>query len=978
MRFIYKCIAIECVVLFIFLSAIAQPGSSIELKKPPEYENRTLGSEKTDEKKWGAFRHFYQNNITHYNYVFNASNDLNSIVATAKVSFQDNYAQLLPFYNYTLSATAAQRAMLDSVIYRCTAGILLHDLRNDWIDNLYLILGKAYYFRKDFDSAQAVFQFINYAFAPKDEGYDIPLGSNVSNKEGLFSISTQEKETVLKKITSEPPSRNEAILWLAKTLIEEQQPELSKSILEMLRTDAHFPERLQPALHETLAYWFYTQKIYDSAALHLIKALPNAGNNFEQARWEFLTAQLFQLSSDTASALKYYNKSMNHTPDVVMEVYAILQTVNLNSGNKELVAEEKINYLKSLAKKEKYALYKDIIYYAAAQLEWQRNHISAAQQLLQKSIAYSNNNAEQKNKAFLQLAQISYALQQYKEAKNYLDSVDVSLLPNYISKDSVEHIHKALQTIANNLFTVHVQDSLQRIALLSPQEREAVLKKILKQLRKQQGLKEEESETSINPAVLSSQNNNLFTNASSKGVWYFNDNNLRSSGFIQFQQFWGNRPNVDNWRRKADIDKLAAIQNNEENNDASSQQNQNISLPVITELSVSALEKNLPLTSEQLQQSDSLIAQALFQNGVVLQNELEDYNAAIIAYNTLNQRFAQHSFKEKTLLNLYACYLKTGNQLLADSCLSVLNKEFKNGTWKLAFQQKPPVPSSEKHPATVVYKEIYNLFLSGNFEKAEAEKKKADSLYGKHYWTPQLLFIEAIYYVSEKQDSTAIHRLTNLINLYPQSPLAERAATMIDVLKRRKEIETYLTNLQIKRYEEESLPVVTLTSTQPIVNKQEIKKDSVVARPVQPKTNIKLDTATAAPAIVKSFVFHPSEPQYVLILLDSVAPVFANETKNAFNRFNREKYYNQKIDIQSVKLNPRYHLVLLGPFSDAATALDYVQKTKPFTAGRILPWLTADKFSFYIISNENLNILKDNNDVEGYKQLLHKVLPNEF
>ena len=131
-------------------------------KKPEKFENKKLGSEKTADKKNTAARLYYQNNITHYNYYFNANNRVNSVVERAKYSYKDDYSNLLSFYPFSLDETATQKAELDSVIYTSTAGILLHDLRNDWIDNMYMLIGKAYFLRKDFDSALMTFQFINY------------------------------------------------------------------------------------------------------------------------------------------------------------------------------------------------------------------------------------------------------------------------------------------------------------------------------------------------------------------------------------------------------------------------------------------------------------------------------------------------------------------------------------------------------------------------------------------------------------------------------------------------------------------------------------------------------------------------------------------------------------------------------------------------------------------------------------------------
>ena len=174
------------------LFSLAQKGTTIELKKPKKYEDRTLASEKTGDKKWGFGRHAFQNMITHYNYYFNANQHLNEIVATAKAAHRDDYTKLLSFYNYDLNTTAQSAADIDSVIYHVTAGVLLHDLRNDWVDDLYFLLGKAYYYRKDFDSALIAFQYINYAWAPKDDGYDIPIGSNTSGNDGVFTVASKE------------------------------------------------------------------------------------------------------------------------------------------------------------------------------------------------------------------------------------------------------------------------------------------------------------------------------------------------------------------------------------------------------------------------------------------------------------------------------------------------------------------------------------------------------------------------------------------------------------------------------------------------------------------------------------------------------------------------------------------------------------------------------------------------------------------
>ena len=84
-------------IFIFFLNGFGQEGVTYDLKKPPKYENRTLGYEKTTETKFKTPRHFIQNSITHYNFYYNANIKLNEVVARAKASFQDDFTRLLPF-----------------------------------------------------------------------------------------------------------------------------------------------------------------------------------------------------------------------------------------------------------------------------------------------------------------------------------------------------------------------------------------------------------------------------------------------------------------------------------------------------------------------------------------------------------------------------------------------------------------------------------------------------------------------------------------------------------------------------------------------------------------------------------------------------------------------------------------------------------------------------------------------------------------
>ena len=178
--------------------------------------------------------------------------------------------------------------------------------------------------------------------------------------------------------------------------------------------------------------------------------------------------------------------------------------------------------------------------------------------------------------------------------------------------------------------------------------------------------------------------------------------------------------------------------------------------------------------------------------------------------------------------------------------------------------------------------------------------------------------------------------------------------------------------------EDEPLAVVNLNPVQNITDKKEIKKDSVINKPITVIAKPNVDSFKAVTGAVRTYSFTATDQQFVGIILNKVDPVYVNETRNAFNRYNQMNFYNQKINSINTKLNDSLNIVLLGPFSDAASAVIYVDKVKPKAPGVIIPWLKPDKYSFTIISQPNLDILNDTKDVQSYQSLLQKVLPGKF
>lgn len=969
--------------------SVAQDALAVDLKKPEKFENKKLGYEKTADKKFTLPRRFTQNTFTHYNYYFNANNKLTEAIARVKASHKDDYSQLLPFYNYTLEKTAGEKQELDSVIYKSNVAILIHDLRNNWVDNMYMLMGKAYYYRNQLDSAYLTFQYINYAFSPKEkDGYDKVIGSNANEGSDAFSIATKENRSIVKKAMTQPPSRNEAFIWQIRTYLANDELPEAAGLIDVLKHDPNFPARLRPELSEVMAHWFYRQNIYDSAAVYLEKALDVAENNQERARWEYLIAQLYERSSKPALADKFYDRAIKHTFDPVMEVYARLNSIRqLDSTGNGSGIQQNINELLKMARREKYENYRDVIYYTAAQMELERKNIPGAQALLLKATQYGQENPDQRNRSFLQLADLAFQQKDYQSSKRFYDSVTTGSAQTDLAL--MNQRKESLDFLVSPAGVIYRQDSLQRLAAMPEAEREILVRKLLRQLRKSQGLKEEEPTAASlnNPLNTQTQAQSLFTNAP-KGEWYFNNASQKAKGFSEFRGTWGNRPNVDNWRRQSAINAFAL------NKQAGDNKIGNTPTPAsnntISELSYDVLTGNLPLTTEKLKLSNDSVENALMMLGRAYFEKLEDQTMAIETYEKLLGRFPNTAHKQEALFNLYYSYRKTGDNTKANYYKIQLQQLFPGGKYAAALDPNVAAQSPDsllKRAATASYEKIYTSLIEGNFDQAFGDKRKADSLYGDRFWTPQLLYIESIYHIRQRNDSIAKNMLSMLMARFNESPIRSKAETMLSVLNRRAEIEAYLTNLQVTRADADTASVV-VTDNKPVVTQQVPppvqKQDPVTVqqKPVvaDPRKNETQKPITTPPPVEKksAYSFKAEEPQLVMIILDKVDPVYVTETRNAFHRFNREKYYQKTIEITNVPLDDNIKLVVMNNFDNATAAIEYVERVRKVAASEIVPWLPAGKYSFYIISPQNLEVLKASKDVNVYKSELGLAFPGKF
>ena len=100
-------------------------------------------------------RRVYHNLTSHYNVYFNGKEALKEAVSDIELNHEDNYLLILPVYKLsTKEKVQGVFPQLDKAIAKATKTIQLHSIyiKNvehiKWIDDAWLLLGKANYYKK--------------------------------------------------------------------------------------------------------------------------------------------------------------------------------------------------------------------------------------------------------------------------------------------------------------------------------------------------------------------------------------------------------------------------------------------------------------------------------------------------------------------------------------------------------------------------------------------------------------------------------------------------------------------------------------------------------------------------------------------------------------------------------------------------------------------------------------------------------------
>lgn len=717
-----------------------------------------------------TFMHRGWHNMTaRFNGYYYSNENIKETVKKIEKANKDDFSKIIPLFIYTNNTSAKSYfSDCDKTIKKSSLVIQRHTITEKkskkeipnackWIDNNYVLIGKAHFYKRDLFSALEAFEYVA-------------------------------------RIYPNPEAKYTGMLWMMRTNNEIGSYSLTEASLDEIRNATDFPtdKSFQRELALVTADYHIKREDYNASIKHLTKAIALTRKKATKARYTYVLAQVYEKLQDNKKASYYYSLVPGLHPSYDMAFNAQINRAKLydiTSGGSKVIKKQ----LNKMLRDDKNIEFQDQIYYALADIAQKENDIPLALTYLGKSIKASTSNNTQKALSYLKRADIYFEKPDYKNAQANYDSTMTVLPKDYVDYAVIDEKKKSLTALVTNLNIITLEDSLQRLGKMNDKERERAIENMIAKMEEEEKAKEEARLL----ALTNASNNTPPVNevASSGSAWQFYNPSTMSFGATSFRKKWGDRKLEDNWRR-SDKDQVIANAVNEDGatdiSDSAQTLNGGTSLASKSKTKNKKDKnyylKNIPLTPEAFEKSNIRIVDAYYNVGSIYKEQLLNSQKSVESFEELLQRYPENKYKLTTYYQLYRIYLSMNNQPKADYYKNILLKDYPDSDYATIIKNPSYAAdiAASKSQVEKFYTETYQLYGSGNYLQAYENCKKADSLYSKSNLIPKFSFLKALC-VGRTQDITAFENaLTSVIIQYPKDPVKEKAQEMLDMIKKQK------------------------------------------------------------------------------------------------------------------------------------------------------------------------------------------------
>jgi len=423
--------------------------------------------------------------------ISNAKLILSTALKEKQRDYHDDYTTILPLSIRESISLSESGAELDRAIKKVSVAIRLHG-NSKWTDDCYFILGEARYYKGEYEDAIKTFQVITSDFS---EGIR-PHPSRKRHKKKKHKKADEENPYYDGPLTklNHKPVKWEAMIWMARSYILAKEFNEAQSVLTYANSDKVFPDELKQSLYRITTKLFIEEKNFPAAIASLQKTINYTNDKQDLKRYQFILAQLQDKAGMKQLAIQTYRGVLDMMPDYEMEFYTRLNIADLSRQTNASSTDDILTMLNDMLHSEKYAEFRGQIYYSMAELYLSDKAFNTAIEYFHLSIQNTEDRPTIKAMAYKELADLYFSRDNYVVAQAYHDSTLATLNKSDDNYARISDRNIILKRLVQQLQIIELEDSLQQLAALSTEEREAIFEKIKKnkalQPRKRTGNRE--------------------------------------------------------------------------------------------------------------------------------------------------------------------------------------------------------------------------------------------------------------------------------------------------------------------------------------------------------------------------------------------------------------------------------------------------------------------------------------------------------
>jgi tetratricopeptide (TPR) repeat protein len=719
----------------------------------------------------------YHGTTARYNGYFNANELLRLGITSYRTTLKENYYEVLSIDPLPdEKEVMALYPAIDTAIVKCTKVIQNHSMpsndrpamkkeeHNPWIDENWLTIGKASFYRRDYDAALKNFRFIKKFYKNDPTLYVAELWIAKTNIELKNNTDAGFNLENLDKAIEEEKALKEANKGVSKLKSNKDDKE---------DKPAKFPKKIKFDLAKTKANLALKNNNKEDAIKFLKESLEFAKKKTDKARINFILGQLLEATGNREEAKYHYSKVLKYNANYELLFSAKIKRAFMG-GSAKLKKE-----LMKMLRDPKNAEYRDQIYYALADMEFQQGNKEGGKVNLTLCAFYSTTNTRQKGMAYEKLGNMSFNERNYISAQKYYDSCASVIPENYPNAEGIKMRVIKLADLVVAVERAHFEDSVQMIAKLSEKERIKFIENVIEETKKAEEIRKKQEARRL----LELQKNQV-AEQSGGGVnkWYWNNPKTKADGYDEFRRLWGSdRVNEDNWRRSEKIIVATFKEGDTTVLD---------SIPLIAEikdtLTVDYLLKNIPLTDSAYQLSQQKMVEAYYNAGVIYKDQLKETQLAEAQFTKVLEQTFDNPFTLLSAFQLYKLFEENDvvkateykNYILNNYPNSDYANFLRDPEYFIKKKEFDRIASDEYLTTLERYnEELYALFI---LKASDVIDNQPENIFRAKY---MLLKAMSIGMMNDVKDEM-VPVLENIVKDYPDTEEFERAKELLKIIEK--------------------------------------------------------------------------------------------------------------------------------------------------------------------------------------------------